>query len=67
MGLRYANQDSDNMGVISAVLDEFGDISVEGYNGFTLDITYTLGTSGNTNRDNDILNEDLIVLYTAYK
>lgn len=61
IGLRYGNQNAVSMGKITGDLFSFDS------NGFTLDISYTLGSSGNTNRDNDILNESLIVFYTAYK
>ncbi len=61
IGLRYGDQNSVNLGVISASLTSFDT------NGFTINIDYTLGLSGNTDRDNDILNESLVVLYTAYK
>ncbi|CAL2079381.1 conserved protein of unknown function [Tenacibaculum sp. 190524A02b] len=61
IGLRYGNQNAQNLGTITASLSTFDS------NGFTLNVSYGLGSSGNTNRDNDILNESLVVLYTAYK
>ncbi|WP_299683469.1 hypothetical protein [uncultured Tenacibaculum sp.] len=60
-GLRYGNQNAVNMGIISGSLSTFNT------DGFTININYSLGTSGNTNRDNDILDESLVVLYTAYR
>ena len=61
IGLRYTDNDGDNMGVISARITSFES------DGFTLDITYTEGTSGNASRQDDILDESVIVLFTAYK
>ncbi len=61
LGLRYGDQNAVNLGLISASLTSFDT------NGFTLNIDYVLGLSGNINRDNDILDESLIVFYTAYK
>ncbi|SNR15356.1 hypothetical protein [Tenacibaculum jejuense] len=61
IGLRYGNQNAVNMGVISGTLSSFD------LNGFTINVSYTLGTSGNTNRDNDILDESLVVFFTAYR
>jgi len=67
LGIRYGNQNAVSLGRITGVLDEFGDLIANGYNGFTIDIDYTLGVTGNTDRDNDVLNESLVVLYTAYR
>lgn len=61
IALRYGDQNSVNLGLISASLTSFNT------NGFSININYTLGLSGNVDRDNDILNESLVVLYTAYK
>lgn len=66
IGLRYTDQNGRNLGVISAVLDTFET------DGFDLNITYTLGTitpgnAGNTDLNNDILDENLIVMFTAYR
>lgn len=61
IGLRFSDQNGNNMGVISGTLSSFS------ANGFNLNISYTLGTSGNVDRDNDILDEDVIVIYTAHK
>lgn len=61
IGLRYGDQNSVNLGVISASLLSFDT------NGFTLNVDYSLGLSGNVDRDNDILNESLIVFFTAYQ
>lgn len=61
IGLRYTTQNGDNNGVISAVLTSFTP------SGFELDITYTLGTFGNADFQNDILDQSVIVMYTAYK
>ncbi len=66
-GLRYSNQNGEDMGKITGDLSEFGAIDVEGYNGFTINVSYSLGVSGNVNRDNDIMDESLVVLYTAYR
>lgn len=61
IGIRYTNSNGDNNGVISAALKSFET------DGFKLDVTYTFGTVGNANQRNDILDESVIVLYTAYK
>ena len=62
LGLRYTNQNGNNLGIINAELTSF-DTTVGSF-GFTLSVTYTKGpTFGNT----DIFNENLVVLYTAYK
>ncbi|WP_442266865.1 hypothetical protein ACSIGC_03965 [Tenacibaculum sp. ZS6-P6] len=60
-GLRYGNQNAVNMGIISGTLTSFNN------NGFSINVNYSLGVSGNTNRDNDILDESLVVFFTAYK
>ncbi len=60
-GLRYGNQNAVNMGIISGSLSTFN------ADGFTINVNYSLGTSGNAGRDNDILDESLVVLYTAYR
>lgn len=67
LGLRYSDQNGNDMGKITGDLTEFGDINDDGYNGFTINVSYSLGISGNVNRDNDIMEESLVVLYTAYK
>lgn len=61
IGLRYSNKDGINLGLISASVT-----SLDTY-GFTLNVTHTLGVSGHSDRDDDILSQDLIVFYTAYK
>lgn len=61
IGIRYTNNNGNNLGIISAVLSSFNT------NGFNLNITYTLGTTGNAAQQDDILDESLIVLFTAYK
>ncbi len=61
LGLRYGNQNAVNLGVISGTLSSFNT------DGFTINVSYTLGTSGNVNLDNDILGEGLVVFYTAYR
>ncbi len=62
IGLRYGNQDGVDMGKITGVLDSFNSPG-----GFTITFSYSLGVSGNADRDNDILDESVVVLYTAYK
>lgn len=61
IGMRYTTQNGDNNGVIAATLTSFDT------DGFTLDVTYTLGTFGNAGVQDDILDEAVIVLYTAYR
>lgn len=68
IGVRYGDQNGADLGKITASLSSFNP------SGFTLNVTYINGTitvnSGNTLlnvQPTDILNESLVVLYTAYK
>jgi hypothetical protein len=62
LGLRYTNQNGNNLGIINAALTSF-DTTVDSF-GFTLNVGYIKGpATSNT----DIFNENLVVLYTAYK
>lgn len=61
IGLRYTNNNGQNLGLITAQLTAF--VS----NGFNLNITYTQGVVGNAAQQDDILDEDLIIFYTAYR
>ncbi|WP_405226768.1 hypothetical protein [Dokdonia sp. Asnod1-B02] len=61
IGLRYTNNNGNNLGVISASLASFTAA------GFNLNVTYTLGTIGGTAFSDDILDESVIVLFTAYE
>ncbi|MCF2873220.1 MULTISPECIES: hypothetical protein [unclassified Tenacibaculum] len=61
IGIRYGSQNGDDLGKITASLNTF--LS----NGFRLNVAYSLGTIGSTARRNDVLNESLLVIYTAYK
>ncbi len=61
IGLRYTNNNGSNLGVISASLASFT------ATGFNLNVTYTLGTTGSAEVQNDILDESVIVLFTAYE
>ena len=69
IGLRYGDQDGLDLGKIIASLNTFDS------NGFTLNISYTLGTVTNLlptdlilNIDpTDILKESVVILYTAYR
>lgn len=68
LGLRYGDQNGSNLGVISGELTAFT------ANGFTINVTYTNGVitvnSANpiTNvQPDDVLDEDVVVLFTAYK
>lgn len=68
LGLRYGDQNGRNLGVITGSLTSFT------ANGFTINVTYTNGvvTSISTNptlnvQPTDVQNEDVVVLYTAYK
>lgn len=67
IGIRYGNQNGDSLGIISGVLNSFTYNATNSTGGFSLTISYTLGTSGNPNRNDDVLNEGLVVLYTAYR
>jgi len=51
IGIRYGNQNGDNLGLLSADLSSFNS------NGFTINVT----------RTSDATNENIVVLYTAYK
>jgi len=66
-GLRYNDQNANNLGILSGVLNSFNFDTGTSTGGFTITINYTLGTTGNADRNNDILNESLVVFYTAYK
>lgn len=68
IGVRYGDQNGADLGKITASFTSFDT------NGFTLNATYTNGTitinNGNPIVDvqpTDILNESLVVLFTAYK
>ncbi|GGD10646.1 hypothetical protein [Hyunsoonleella pacifica] len=68
LGLRYGDQNGNNLGVISGALTSFT------LDGFTINVTYTNGviTNNSTNpvlrvQPNDVQNEDLVVLFTAYR
>ncbi|WP_405210951.1 hypothetical protein [Dokdonia sp. Asnod2-E02] len=61
IGLRYTNNNGNNLGVISASLTSFTAA------GFNLNVTYTIGTIGGTAFSDDILDESVIVLFTAYE
>lgn len=68
LGLRYGDQNGNNLGVISGALTAFTT------NGFTINVTYTNGviTNNSTNpvlrvQPNDVQNEDVVVLFTAYR
>ena len=60
LGLRYTNQNGENLGIINAALTSF-DTDDTSF-GFTLEVNYTKG-----NGNNDIFDENLIVFYTAHK
>lgn len=62
IGIRYTNNNGNNLGVISAALASFQ------ADGFNLNVTYTIGTGGgNLDVRNDVLDESIIVIYTAYR
>lgn len=68
IGLRYGDQNGNDLGKITASLNSFDT------NGFTLSISYSLGTITDivanpilNVQPTDILSESLVVLYTAYK
>jgi hypothetical protein len=73
IGLRYTNKEAEKMGLISASLTSF-DTNIGNF-GFTLNVNYIIGNSvtgsGSSfdiaDRNNDVFDEDLVVLYTAYK
>ena len=55
IGIRYGNQNGDNLGVISGAVTSFTT------DGFIINVTYT--DPGGV----DVTNEDLVVLFTAYQ
>ena len=68
IGVRYGDQDGNDLGKITASFTSFDT------NGFTVNVTYVNGTVTVNHVDplrdvqpTDILNENLVVLYTAYK
>ncbi|WP_396601209.1 hypothetical protein [Algibacter sp. R77976] len=68
LGLRYGDQNGTNLGVISGAFTGFTP------DGFTINVTYTNGvlTASSTNpvvniQPADVQNEDVVVLFTAYK
>jgi len=60
IGVRYGNQDAVNLGIIKGELSSFTT------DGFDIDVTYDITGLSNNNRDN-LRDEKLVVLYTAYK
>ncbi len=64
IGVRYGDQNGNDLGKITAPLISFNS------DGFTINVTYTNGTvtnNGGNVHPTDVLNESLVVLYTAYK
>ncbi len=66
IGLRYTNNNGQNLGVLSASLTSFDTHSISNF-GFTLSVKYSIGTEGSTDQNRGILSEDVMVLFTAYK
>ncbi|CAL2075400.1 hypothetical protein [Tenacibaculum sp. 190524A05c] len=66
-GLRYNDQNANNLGILSGVLNSFDFNTGTQTGGFTIRVSYALGTTGNAGRNDDILNESLVVFYTAYR
>ncbi len=54
IGIRYGNQNGDNLGVVTGSVTSFT------ANGFTINATFTNGSQ-------NIQSEDLVVLFTAYR
>jgi hypothetical protein len=75
LGLRYSNQNGENLGIINAVFTSF-DTNLSNF-GFTLNVNYIKGTSPSpnfiggllfgSNSNDEIFGENLIVFYTANK
>ncbi len=69
IGVRYSNQNGDDLGKILSSINDFN------ADGFTIDNTYVNGTVTVVNNGNPannisptaVLNESLVVLYTAYQ
>lgn len=61
LGLRYSDQDGNDLGRITVKLESFDS------DGFTLNAVYAQGTVGDEANKNEIFNENLLVIYTAYK
>jgi hypothetical protein len=65
LGLRYTNQNGDNLGIINATLASF-DTNNTSF-GFTLNVKYSRGDFSLGNNFTDIFDENLIVFYTAHR
>jgi len=64
IGIRYGDQNGKDLGKITATLTSFNS------DGFAINVTYTNGTvtnNGGNVHPTDVLNESVLVLYTAYK
>lgn len=62
VGLRYSNQNGNSFGIINGSFDQFND------DGFNLIINYVVGSESNTGNERaDFKNEDVLVMFTAYK
>lgn len=68
LGLRYGDQNGSSLGIIRGALSGFTN------DGFTIDVTYVNGVVTNNSANpvlrvqpNDVQNEDVVVLFTAYK
>lgn len=62
IGLRYSNQNGNNFGIINGSYLEFND------DGFDITINYIVGSESNSTVErSDFKDEDVLVMFTAYK
>lgn len=61
LGIRYSNSDGDSLGTINAKILNFNSL------GFTLEVNYSQGEDKTSVDRNQVFNESLLVLYTAYR
>jgi hypothetical protein len=61
LGIRYSNSDGQSLGTIDAKIVDFDDL------GFTLEVNYAQGEDIVSVDRNQVFNESLLVLYTAYR
>ena len=61
LGILYSNSDGESLGTINAKILDFNSL------GFTLEVNYTQGEDITSVDRNQVFNESLLVLYTAYR
>ncbi|WP_371567165.1 hypothetical protein [Flavobacterium frigidarium] len=61
LGIRYSSSDGESLGTINAKVLDFNSL------GFTLEVNYSQGVDITSVDRNQVFNESLLVLYTAYR